>query len=304
MNPPVMKNTGHDRSRLSNYALLSIAAAITTILLKFTAYLMTKSVGFYSDALESIINLAGAVFAYFILRVAAKPADEDHPFGHEKAEYFSSGVEAVLILLAAAAIAFSAIQRLMAPVPLERLNIGLAVTSVAALINLSVAVVLIRVGKMQQSITLEADGRHLLTDVWTSAAVLAAIVVVSLTGWLTLDPIIALAVAVQITWTGIPLLKRSINGLMDVSISPEEMAVVRSVLDKFMTEGIQYHELMARQSASRMFVSAHILVPGDWTVDRGHRLCEKIEKAVKERIPNTHIITHLESLDDASSWEH
>jgi len=288
---------------LKRFAWLSIAAAIATITLKTIAYLLTGSVGLLSDAVESIVNLVGAVMALSMLTVAARPADEDHAYGHSKAEYFSSGVEGTLILVAALSIAVAALRRLLAPQPLEQVGIGLAVSVGASLINLGVAIVLLRVGRQQHSITLEANAQHLLTDVWTSAGVIVGVVAVVATGWLRLDPVVALLVAANIVWTGTRIVRRSVLGLMDTVLPPEELAAVKAALASHVNDGIEYHALRTRQSGARRFVSLHVLVPGAWTVHRGHELLEDIEARIRAAVPNVTVFTHLESLDDPASWD-
>ena len=288
---------------LSRFAWLSIAAAIATIALKSVAYLLTGSVGLLSDAMESIVNLIGAVMALSMLTVAARPADEDHAFGHSKAEYFSSGVEGSLILVAAVSIAFAAVPRLLAPRPLEQVGVGLAVSVAASLVNLGVALVLLRASKAHHSITLEANAHHLLTDVWTSVGVILGVGAVAMTGWLRLDPLLAIGVAANIVWTGTRIVRKSILGLMDVSLPAEELQAVKRALDSHLAEGMQYHALRTRQSGARRFVELHVLVPGMWTVHRGHALLENLEARIREAVPNVTVSTHLESLDDPASWD-
>ncbi len=292
-----------DRPTLTRYAWLSIGAALATIGLKVGAYRITGSVGLLSDAAESLVNLAGAVMALAMLTVAARPADEDHMYGHGKAEYFSSGVEGTLILLAAAGIALAAVGRLIAPVPLEQLGLGLAVSVVAGLINLVVAVVLRRAGRRHRSITLEANAHHLLTDVWTSIGVLVGVGLVALTGWIRLDSLVALAVAANIAVAGTSIVRRSVHGLMDVALPAPEQATIRAVLAGHMHQGIQYHALRTRQAGARRFASLHVLVPGDWSVQRGHGLLERIEADLRAAVPNLIVFTHLEPLDDPRSWD-
>jgi cation diffusion facilitator family transporter len=293
----------NDRSFLTRFAWLSIAAAVATIALKAIAYAVTGSVGLLSDALESFVNLVGAVMSLAMLTVAARPADDSHAFGHSKAEYFSSGVEGSLIVIAAGTIAFTAVPRLIHPQPLEQLNVGIAVSLTAALINLLVALVLRRTARRYQSITLEASSRHLLADVWTSIAVVAGVGAVALTGWQRLDPIVALAVATHIVWTGIRIVLKSVLGLMDTALPADEQQTLRNVLDRYRDQGVHYHALRTRQSGAQRFVSVHILVPGSWTVQRGHELLEKIEGDIRNALPNTSVLTHLESLDDPASWK-
>jgi cation diffusion facilitator family transporter len=292
-----------NRASLTRFAWLSIAAALLTILLKATAYLLTGSVGLLSDALESFVNLAGAIMALAMLTIAARPADEDHLYGHSKAEYFSSGVEGTLILLAAVSIAGAAIQRLITPRPLEQIGLGIAVSLGASLINLVVARILLIASKRDNSITLEANAQHLMTDVWTSVGVTIGVGAVILTGWDRLDPIVALIVAANIIWSGIHIVRKSVLGLMDTALPVDEQLIVQKVLDKHMQKHVQYHALRTRQSGSRRFVSLHVLVPGNWTVQRGHQLLERIEADIRQVLPSVTVFTHLESLNDPASWE-
>jgi cation diffusion facilitator family transporter len=290
---------------LRRFALLAIVAAVATIGLKSAAYLLTGSVGMLSDALESGVNLAAALMALAMLTLAAQPPDEQHAFGHTKAEYFSSVVEGVLIIVAAGSIAWSAWGRLFAPQPIEAAGLGLAVSTAASLINFAVARVLLRAGKRHGSIALEADAHHLMTDVWTSVGVLAGVGLVALTGWLILDPLIALAVAANIVWAGVQLIGRSGLGLLDSAISAEEGAAVQAVLDRnsLATPGVQFHALRTRQAGARRFLSFHVLVPGAWTVHAGHALLETIEQEILQAVPNSTVFTHLEPLDDQRSWD-
>jgi cation diffusion facilitator family transporter len=288
---------------LTRYAWLSIAAAVLTIGLKFAAYLITDSVGLLSDAAESLVNLMAAIMALAMLSVAARPPDEEHAYGHGKAEYFASGVEGALILFAAAAIGLISIERLIAPQPIEQVGLGLGVSVLAALINLGVALVLLRAGRKYHSVTLEANARHLLTDVWTSAGVVVGIIAVTATGWQRLDPIIALLVAAHILTSGFHLVRRSALGLLDTALPEEEQAAVLVVLNRYQRDKVRYHALRTRQAGARRFVSFHILVPGDWTVQRGHRLLERIEREIREVVPNVTVFTHLEPLEDPVSWQ-
>jgi len=292
-----------NRSSLTRFAWLSIAAAILTIALKTAAYLITGSVGLLSDAVESVVNLIGGFMALAMLTVAARPADEDHAYGHSKAEYFASGVEGGLILVAAVSIGFAAVPRLITPKPLEAVGLGMGVSVVASLINLGVALLLLRVGRKHNSITLEANAKHLLTDVWTSVGVLAGVGLVVWTGWNWLDPVVALLVAANIVWTGVSIVRRSISGLMDTVLAPEDLAAVRKVFQGYAPTEVQFHALRTRQAGARKFVSVHVLVPGDWTVQRGHELLERIESDIRHALPDTVVFTHLESLDDPASWD-
>ncbi|MEX1248812.1 MAG: cation diffusion facilitator family transporter [Anaerolineales bacterium] len=292
-----------NRSFLTRYAWLSILAAVLTIGLKTAAYLLTGSVGLLSDALESLVNLAGAVLALVVLTIAAQPPDEEHTYGHAKAEYFSSGVEGGLIIVAAASIAFAAVQRLLDPRPLEAIGLGLGISVIAAIVNLSAALVIRNAGKRHRSPTLEANAQHLFTDVWTSVGVLVAVGLVAFSGWLWLDPVVALLVAANITFTGIQILRGSAVGLMDTALPADEIAKVKAILDGYRGNEVRYHALRTRQSGARRFVSVHVLVPGAWSVQRGHRLLERIEAEIRTALENVNVLTHLESLEDSASWE-
>lgn len=298
-----MKSTISKNSTITRFAWLSIAAALLTIAIKVSAYLFTSSVGLLSDALESGINLAGAVMALGMLIIAARPADEDHPYGHSKAEYFSSGVEGMLILVAAVSIGIAAIHRFIAPKPIDQVGLGLILSGVASLINLGVSLVLFKAGKKHHSITLEADAMHLMTDVWTSAGVIVGVAAVALTGWLWLDPLVALLVSFNIIWSGLRIVKKSVQGLMDAALPDSTMQLIYKVLETYEQSGIQFHALQTRQAGARQFVSVHVLVPGDWTVQRGHELLERIEADLRNTIHGVIVSTHLESLDDPASWE-
>jgi cation diffusion facilitator family transporter len=292
-----------DRPPLTPFAWLSITAALGTIGLKAVAYLLTDSVGLLSDALESCVNLVAGCVALVVLSIVARPPDEEHPYGHEKAEYFSGGLEGALIFVAAVSIMVTAVPRLFAPQPLEAVGVGLLLSLAASLVNLGVALVLLRAGRRYESLTLEADARHLLTDVWTSAGVLAGVGLVALTGWQRLDPILALLVAGHILWTGFGLVRRAALGLMDTALPAGERAAVQEVLDGYRPEGIEFHALRTRQAGARRFVSVHVLVPGHWTVQRGHDLLEGLEERIRRALPNVTVFTHLEPLEDPSSWE-
>jgi cation diffusion facilitator family transporter len=292
-----------ESANLTRFAWLSIGAAILTIALKTTAYWLTDSVGLLSDALESLVNLVAAIMALAMLTVAARPADEMHAFGYGKAEYFSSGLEGALILLAAASIAWTAVPRLFAPQSLERVGIGLAISVLASAVNLGVARVLMNAGKEYRSITLEADAHHLMTDVWTSAGVILGVGAVALTGWVRLDPIIALIVAANILRTGWQLLSRSARGLLDAALPVAERDAINQILKEYESKGIQFHALRTRQAGTRAFISLHVLVPPDWTVQRGHDLLEQLERDVRASVPGAQIFTHLEPQGDPAAWE-
>jgi len=288
---------------LTRYAWLSIAAAVVTILLKSAAYILTGSVGLLSDALESFVNLAAAIVALLALRMVSRPADDEFTFGYFKVEYVSSGFEGGMILLAAAGIVITALPRLIHPQELEQVGIGLAISVVASLINLGVALVLMHAAKRYNSITLEADARHLMTDVWTTAGVLVGIALVWLTGFIRLDPIIALLVAANILFTGYRLLVRSGRGLLDVALAPEELDSVTAILNEYKPKGVNYHALRSRQAAARKFLVVHLLVPGMWSVRQGHELAEQIENQVRATIPGANIATHIEPAEDPLSMQ-
>lgn len=293
----------NDRSSLTRYAFLSIFAAVTTIAMKSVAYWLTGSVGLLSDALESIVNLVAAAFTMAMLVVAARPPDEDHRYGHDKVEYFSSALEGVLILVASVSIAAAAITRLLHPQPLEQIGLGLAVTLAASIVNFVVARVLLRAGRRVNSIALEADGHHLMTDVWTSVAVVIGVAFVGPTGWWWLDPVVALAAAAHIAATAIRLIRRSALGLMDTSLDLAQQRTLDEALLPFRGEGVQFHAVRTRQAGGRSFVSFHVLVPGVWTVAAGHLMLERIEAAVRERMPSTTVFTHLEPIEDPAAFD-
>jgi cation diffusion facilitator family transporter len=291
------------RASLTRFAWLSIAAAVVTIALKTAAYLVTGSLGLLSDAVESLVNLIGSFVALVMLKVAARPADADHAYGHGKAEYFSSGLEGGLILVASVSIAVQAVIRLLNPQPLADVWHGVAISFIAAAVNLVVALVILRAGRRHNSITLEANAHHLLTDVWTSVGVLFAIGLVVWTNWLWLDPVVALLVAANIFWTGSGIVRRSIGGLMDAAIPTKDLDAVRKVFACYETGGVKFHALRTRQSGSQKFISVHVLVPGGWTVQRGHELLEHIEADIRDNVKDSVVFTHLESLDDPASWD-
>jgi len=286
---------------LQRYAWFSIGAALSTILLKGVAWWLTDSVGLLSDAIESFVNLAGALMALWMLALAAQPADAKHPHGHGKAEYFSSAFEGFLIVLAAVSIGYTAIDRLLHPRPLDAIGVGLLVSVLASAINFFVARILLRAGNEHHSITLEADAHHLLTDVWTSAGVMLGVGLVWLTGWSWLDPVVALLVAANIVWTGYQLLHRSASGLMDESLSRERIAQIEAKLAAYAPEGIGYHALRTRRAGQRAFISLHVLVPGQWTVNHSHDWVERIESDLRAVVPNCHITAHLEPIEDPRS---
>ncbi|HSJ23387.1 MAG TPA: cation diffusion facilitator family transporter [Longimicrobiales bacterium] len=288
---------------LTDYGWLTVAAAIITVTLKLLAYALTGSVALLSDALESLVNVLAGGMAVAMLWLAEQPPDDEHPYGHTKAEYFSSGLEGMLILVAAVSIGWTAFRRLLAPVPLEQPAVGLLIVGIATVLNFIVARVLLRAGARADSITLEANARHLMTDVWTSVGVMVGVGVAALTGWVRLDAVIAIAVALHIVLAGVDLMRRSALGMLDTAISPAEQARVQAVLQRYEATGIGFHALRTRQSGGRRFVSMHVLVPGDWSVSRGHELLEEIEGAVRGALPTAHVFTHLEPLEDPASFE-
>ncbi len=291
---------------LAKWAWLSIAAAVLTIGLKSAAYLLTGSVGLLSDALESVVNLVAAVLALVALKVAARPADDNHHFGHGKAEYFSAGAEGVMIFVAAVLIIVSAVERLLHPRPLEALGIGLAITLVATAVNGIVGFLVLRAGRQHRSITLVADGKHLLTDVWTSAGVVIGVGLVAVTGWLPLDSLVAIGVAINILWTGFGLVRHAMNGLMDHALPPGEeeqvVAILQDLVAAHPVGELEFHAIQTREAGRERFVSMHVLVPGTWTVATGHDLVEQVEARIGAALPGAHIHTHLEPREDPRSY--
>ncbi|MCA9867784.1 MAG: cation transporter [Anaerolineales bacterium] len=290
------------RGGLTRYAWLSIATAAGVIILKVIAYLLTGSIGFLSDALESGANIVSAIITLVALLVAARPPDEEHAFGHTKAEYLSAGAEGVLIIGAAVFIAVQAFERFINPQPLAQVGLGLVVSVAATAANLIVARILLKAGQRHRSAALTADAHHLMTDVWTSAGVIIGVAMVSLTGRLWLDPVIAMVVALQIVATGLKLVRSSANGLLDAGLPDEEVSRLRAILDHYQAEGVTYHALRTRQAGAQRFVSVHIQVPGGWSVQRGHELLEMIEYQVRQELSPVNVITHLEPVEDPASW--
>jgi cation diffusion facilitator family transporter len=288
--------------RVIRYAWLSVVTALATISLKTTAYLVTGSVGLLSDAIESLVNLSAALLALYVLRVGDRPPDEQHAYGHNKAEYFSSGAEGGMILIAAGSIITVAFQRILDPQPIAHVNVGIVISIIAALLNLVVARILFRAARANRSIALEADAHHLMTDVWTSAGVIIGVATVAMTGWIALDPLIGIAVAVHIAWVGSKLMRRSVHGLMDASIPEEEVKLVEEVLARHVSENVQYHALRTRQAGARSFVSVHLQVPGAWSVQEGHDLAERIESEIREAVPLVTVFTHIEPREDPLSF--
>jgi cation diffusion facilitator family transporter len=291
-----------NRALLTRFAWLSVAAALLTIALKGVAWWVTGSVGLLSDALESFVNLAAALMTLSMLALAAKPPDEEHAYGYSKAEYFASAVEGLLILIAACLIGYAAIERLISPQPIDQVGLGIAISVAASVVNFTVARVLYAAAKRHRSIALEADARHLMTDVWTSAGVVAGVAAVAITGWLRLDPLIALAVAAHILWVGAQLLRRAASGLLDRAMPVPERQQIIAVLDSYRSAGVRYHALRTRQAAGRSFITVHILVPDEWSVRRGHDVVEEIELRIRSIMPHASMLTHLEPVGDPASY--
>ena len=284
------------------YAWLSVGVAVATLVIKGIAYDLTRSVGILSDALESIVNLTAALVAVRVLRESSKPPDKEHAYGHGKAEYFSSLFEGVLIGLAAVSIVVTAVNRLLRPEPIADIPLGIAFALGASLLNFFVAGLLLRVGRKHRSIALEANGEHLMSDVWTSVGILAGLAAFAITQWQPLDSLIALVVAVKIGWTSFQLIRRSIQGLMDSSIPETEIQVINAILNRYKERGIDFHALRTRQAGAHSFVSVHIITPGDWSIKRGHDLLEVIESEIHDAVPLCTIFTHLEPWEDPRSW--
>jgi cation diffusion facilitator family transporter len=293
-----------NRASLTRFAWLSIGAALATIALKTGAYYLTGSIGLLSDAIESLVNLAGAVMALLMLIIAARPADEDHVYGHSKAEYFASVTEGVLILGAAGAIIITAVQRLLHPKAIEELGLGLIVSIAASLINFIASRILLKAGKERQSISLEADAHHLMTDVWTSMGVISGVAIAGFTNWQILDPIVAIVVALNIIWTGFQLVRRSVSGLMDEVLPAQEQKLIEEVMVKYREKGVNFHALRTRQAAARRFMSVHVLVPGAWTVHDAHHIAEDFENDIRKTLGGViTVFTHLEPAEDAISMD-
>jgi cation diffusion facilitator family transporter len=282
---------------------MSILTSVVTIVFKTAAWWVTGSTGLLSDAIESLVNLVAALVALFTLSYIAAGADEDHNFGHEKAEYFSSGIEGSLIFVAAVTIIATAVPRFMDPQPIESLGIGMMLSTVALAANALCGWFLLQGARVHRSITLEADAHHLLSDVWTTVGVLVAVLLVNVSGWLWLDPLVAVGVALQILWTGWRLIKRSFDGLMDRAIPDEERQMIIEELDSLRHQGCDYHALRTRQAGRKHFVDVHVLVPGSMTVQAGHDLVEHLESQITRRFPAIEVLIHLEPLEDPKSWD-
>ena len=290
------------RPGVTRYAALSLLAALLTIALKGGAYLLTGSIALLSDALESLVNLLAAVVALVALTVAVRPADEDHAYGHTKAEYFSSGFEGALILIAAVSIIVAAGQRFLHPIGIRDPALGLAITAVATIVNFGTARVLFQAGRRYESIALEADAHHLMSDVWTSIGVIVGVGATALTGWHRLDAIVAILVSVSVLWSGATLVRRSMLGLLDTALPEDTRRQITAILEAHAPDGVRYHALRTRQAGARRFISFHILVPGEWSVQKGHDLLEELEEEVRAAVPNSSVDTHLEPIEDPVSW--
>jgi cation diffusion facilitator family transporter len=293
----------HARDGLTRYAWLSVVTAIAIIALKVAAYRFTGSIGFLSDALESGANIVAAIITLLALLIAARPPDKEHEYGHTKAEYLSSGAEGTLILIAAVYIAVQAVGRLLAPQPLEQVGVGVLISAIAAAANFAVARVLMRAGRQHRSAALTADAQHLMTDVWTSLGVIVGVGLVGLTGWLWLDPVVALIVALQIVITGYKLVRESVDGLMDTALPADEIAQINAILEGYCVEGVTFHAMRTRRAGSQRFVSLHVQVPGEWSVQQGHELLEAIERDIRRKLSPINVITHLEPVEDPVSWQ-
>lgn len=287
-------DSGASQHEALRYIRLSVGAAIFTIVLKFIAWKLSGSVSLLSDAMESFVNLAGASFALFMLKLAAEPPDADHPWGHNKAEYFSSGFEGGLIFLAAAGILWAAVPRLFTPHELDSLGTGLWFSVASTLLNLAVAQLLRRAGRRLHSVVLEADGAHLMTDVWTSVGVVAGLIGVLLTGWLWLDALIAILVALHILSEGWRLMAGAFDGLMDKALAEDEVNRIEAILASYAAQHVSYRKLLTRRAGTRRFAHVDILVPGDWTVERAHDLLDEIEARIATEVDDTRATTHLE----------
>jgi cation diffusion facilitator family transporter len=280
-------------------ALLSIAASLVTMALKFGAWFVTDSVSLFSDAAESLVNLAGGLVAFAALTIASRPADAEHAYGHDKVEYFSSGVEGALILVAAVSIVYAALDRFLHPQALHDLGPGLLISLAAAMVNLGVARTLLGVARSHDSITLEADARHLLTDVWTSAGVLGGLVVVMLAppSWQILDPVMAVLVGLNILATGAGLMRRSLSGLMDSALPDAEVGSIEAAVRPLLPAGASFHDLRTRKAGPRRFIEFHLLLPGATSVSESHALCDQLEAAIDAALPHTAVIIHVEPME-------
>jgi len=283
--------------QVSSYLKLSVAVALATIALKTGAWWLTDSVGLLSDALESLVNLAGAIFALMMVTVAAQPPDDDHPYGHHKAEYFSSGFEGVLILVAALAIMATAVHRVFNPQPLEQLGIGLVLSVVSSAMNGALAWAMLKKAREHRSMALEADARHLFTDVWTSAGVVVGLLAVQATGWLWLDAVIAIALAANIAREGVMLVWRSADGLMDQALEPEVRAQIERTLQEFELHTIRFDHVVTRRAGQRRFVDLHMHMPASWTLGRAAAVRRSVEQALMAAVPGLRASIQLLPMD-------
>lgn len=283
--------------QVSSYLKLSVAVALATIALKTGAWWLTDSVGLLSDALESLVNLAGAIFALMMVTVAAQPPDDDHPYGHHKAEYFSSGFEGVLILVAALAIMAAAMHRVFNPQPLEQLGLGLVLSVLSSGLNGALAFAMLRKAREHRSMALEGDARHLITDVWTSAGVVAGLLAVQVTGWLWLDPLIAIALAANIAREGVLLVWRSADGLMDQALEPEVRAEIDRTLAEFGVHTIRFDHVVTRRAGARRFVDLHMHMPAAWTLGRAAAVRTSVEQALMAAVPGLRATIQLLPMD-------
>lgn len=293
-----MVNKSNPQKSLASIVWVSIIASILTISIKSLAYYVTGSVGFFSDAMESFVNLAAGIVAFIMLTIAARPPDKEHPYGHQKAEYFSSLIEGVLIVLAAVGILYAAVNRIYHPQPLQELNIGMALSVLATGINFVAARILLHYGRKHNSISLEADSRHLMTDVWTTVGIITGILLVKITNWQILDPLMGIAVAISIVYTGTKLIARSTDGLMDTKISEKELIIIKQILDRYKEKGMDYHALYTRRAASKSFIAFHLLLPNDLTILKAHDFSKMIEKEIAAELPSSVVFIHLEPLND------
>lgn len=293
----------NDNSQLRRFAWLSIGTAVVAISLKVVAYFLTNSVGLLSDALESVVNLVTGIITLVAITVASQPPDEDHSYGHSKAEYFSSGAEGTLILIAAIVILLTSIIRLFQPQPIQQIDVGIIVSIIAAILNFITARILLKAGQTFKSVALEANARHLITDVWTSASVVVGVTFAVLTNLQWLDPVIAILVALRIMEAGWRLVKDAILGLMDTALPEDELGQIAAILERYEEMGIMFHALRTRQSGRQRFLTVHIQVPGAWSVQRGHSLLERIEADIRAALTPISIVTHLEPMEDPVSWQ-
>jgi cation diffusion facilitator family transporter len=283
--------------QVSSYLKLSVLVALATIALKTGAWWLTDSVGLLSDALESVVNLAGAIFALAMVTMAQQPPDEEHPYGHHKAEYFSSGFEGVLILVAALAILWAAVDRFLHPQPLAQLGLGLALSVISSVLNGVLAWAMLRKAREHRSMALEGDARHLFTDVWTSVGVVGGLIAVHFTGWLWLDPLLAAAVALNILRESVSLVRRSFDGLMDHALEPEVQARIQATLDGFRHEAIRFDHVATRRAGQRRFVDLHMHMPPSWSLGRAAAVRTSVEQALMSAVPGLRATIQLLPMD-------